>query len=80
MFNLVAEREGFVKFARIERPPGHPHFSPAQYKMCEVAERLRLVEEMYDWDLDTLEEVLCGICYHRLRNFDSVFEHCGYRK
>jgi hypothetical protein len=80
ILTVVIDRVRSVKFSKIERPPGHPHFSPAEYKMCEVAERLRLVEGMYDWDLDTLEEVLCGICYHRLRNFDSVFEHCGYRK
>ena len=78
--SVVIQREGLMNFTSIERPPWHPHFSPAEYKMCELAERLRLVEGMYDWDLDMLEEVICGICYHRMGNFDSVFEHCGYRE
>jgi hypothetical protein len=74
----ICGRESQPKFAYTYRPRNHPHFSPAEYKLCELFERLRLVEELYDWNIDTLEEVICGICYHRLGKFDAAFEHCGY--
>ena len=78
-YNAVsASEQRSLPFGVKQRPMGHPHFSPAEYKMCEIAERLRLVEELYDWNLVTLVEVIHGICYHRLGNFNSVFEHCGY--
>ena len=75
--NLVTNRVGPSNFSIVPRPRYHPKYGPIEYKICEVMERIWLKKED-DWDVNRLEQEIM-IAANQIENFDTTFQHCGYK-
>jgi len=75
--NMVTNRVGPSNFSIVSRPPYHPKYGPIEYKICEVMERIWLKKED-DWDVNRLEQEIM-IAANQIENFDTTFQHCGYK-
>jgi hypothetical protein len=52
--STVTNHDGPSLFSIVARPPYHPKYSPIEYKICEVMEKIRLKKED-DWNMNCLE-------------------------
>ena len=63
-------------FYIVSRPPYHPKFGPIEYKICDIAQQIKL-ETRPDWDIAELEQQIMALAM-RIGPFDSTLLHCGY--
>ena len=78
MHETVTNRAGPCRSSIVPRPQYHPKFGPIEYKICEVALRIKLKKEA-DWDMDDLEQQIMDIAMD-IGPFETTFLHCGYQR
>jgi transposase len=75
--NTVTGRVGPSNFSSVPRPLYHPKYSPIEYKICEVMEKIWLKKEE-NWDLNRLEWEIT-LAANQIKRFEETFIHCGYQ-